>query len=689
MLSKKSYFNKAIFLNTLKRFWPLWFVYFGVWMLAGPISMASTYSSKLINVQRDILDLANIGGIIIGAITAALSAMSVWSFMYNSKTMSGVASLPVRRESVFFSVTLAGAVPAIIINAVTFALCAIIHSLREFGGAASYDLQAFAISTMMFIFFYGLAILCAQLTGNIVIMPVVFMIFNFVAVVVETTVGTLLETIIYGTNFSGPIISKYLSPITGMWSGGPRSRTVYVEALGEYQVTGIYYKGWGLLAVCCVVGIIMIFAALALYRRRRMESVGDVVAVSALKPVFKYCMTFGGAIFSGGVFWSLLICSIWMDPIAEVIFIALAMLIGAVVGYFAAEMLIHKSFRVFKGNWKGLIASCAIICLCVMAFETDIFGIERRVPDAEDVECVFVLGSDDIIYEQPENIAAAVALHKSVVENKAIHERDTGSGSSFHITYTLKDGRSFNRIYYIRYGTTLEDVEALENLQNSAEAIEKRKALPFVPNAENFASGQLSTSVSLAELMELNPEVSREDLIIMNYYGYEKNYVLKQMSAAEKAELMADYDNRHVEMGHKPFSYDYGFSGEEMWELYSQCIIPDLAEGKLGKLWIVEDEEYLNNVYAARIDIELRYSESQVTDKALSDEKGYVHAEAAVITSEPRPITGDIKYMSFYTVPTVGSRTEAWLLEHGVILHTVAEERAMSESYYHDWGKYE
>ena len=34
MLSKKSYFNKAIFLNTLKRFWPLWFIYFAVWMLA-------------------------------------------------------------------------------------------------------------------------------------------------------------------------------------------------------------------------------------------------------------------------------------------------------------------------------------------------------------------------------------------------------------------------------------------------------------------------------------------------------------------------------------------------------------------------------------------------------------------------------------------------------------------------------
>ena len=136
---------------------------------------------------------------------------------------------------------------------------------------------------------------------------------------------------------------------------------------------------------------------------------------------------------------------------------------------------------------------------------------------------------------------------------------------------------------------------------------------------------------------------------------------------------------------------DYGFSAEEMWELYSQCIVPDLAEGKVGKLWIVEDEEYLNNVYSARIEIELRYTESQVTDKEISEEMSVMAPAAVAIpsSSEPRPITGEIRHMNFYTVPTVGSRTEAWLLEHGVILHTVGEERAMNGANSEGWAKYE
>ena len=38
---------------------------------------------------------------------------------------------------------------------------------------------------------------------------------------------------------------------------------------------------------------------------------------------------------------------------------------------------------------------------------------------------------------------------------------------------------------------------------------------------------------------------------------------------------------------------------------------------------------------------------------------------------------------------TVGSRTEAWLLEHGVIPHTVGEERAMNGANSEGWAKYE
>lgn len=681
MQSKKSCFNKAVFLNTLKRFWPLWFVYLAVWMLAGPIATSATYISNLHSLQRDILDLANTGGLIIGMAGGVLSAMAVWSFMYNSKTMSGIACLPVKREGVFLSATLAGLLPAVVINVLVFALCAVFHALRGYSGAVVFDIQAFAIVTMLYIFFYGFATLCAQLTGNIITLPVVFLVLNFVATVVEAVASSLMEVIVYGLGNRGFGISMYLSPPVGILNGGPRSNTVYIESTGNHEVQSIYYEGWGFIVICCIVGILMLLGALALYRRRKMESVGDIVAIDVLKPVFKYCMTFGGAICSGAFFWAILINYFWLSPLVDTLWIIFFMLVGAFIGYFAAEMLIRKSFRVFRGKWKGFAVSCAIICVVMLGLELNLLGIETRVPDAEQVESVEVFGSDHIIYDEPENISAAIALHRSVIENKDIHERDTGLGSSFHIYYTLKNGNSFSRIYYIRYGETLEDVEALENLQNSAEAIEKRKSLPFVPNEENFVSGQLQGSVTAEELAELNPGYSEEDLIIMNYYGYNEEYVLKQMSPAEKQQLMEEYELYGKGSYVKAFRHTWNFSAEEMWELYSQCIVPDLAEGKVGKLWIVEDEEYLNNVYSARISIDLAYKDSEIINYALSEELGSV--------TSPRPIAienvSGRKYTTFYTVPTVGSRTEAWLLDHGVILHTVAEERAMTGGNSQDW----
>ncbi len=80
----------------------------------------------------------------------------------------------------------------------------------------------------------------------------------------------------------------------------------------------------------------------------------------------------------------------------------------------------------------------------------------------------------------------------------------------------------------------------------------------------------------------------------------------------------------------------------EALELYRDCILPDMRDKTIGLVWYRTDEEYYNSVYNCRIGI---------------------NAE----------LQGD-SFTSFYTVPTVYSeRTNAWLLDHGVELKTLAE----------------
>ena len=686
MQSRTSYFNKAIFLNSLRRVWPLWLAYLAVWGIILPgVEMANihVWGQSVFSRARDLLELCKGAGVIVGMAYGILAAMAVWSFLYNSKTMSGIASLPVKREGVFLSVSLAGILPAIVSNIIVFGLTMLIHAAGDYAGAVVYDLLGFAVVTMMLIFFYGFALLCAQLTGNIVALPLVYIVLNFTAWIVESLSLLIMDTISYGVAYGGTGLSVYLSPVLGMFDGGPNYERVWNAAYAENEIVGLHYDGLGFLGACCVVGMLFAALALALYRRRRMESAGDVVAVQWLKPVFKYCLCFGCALVSGVGFWGILVQNLVYTPIGETLGILFFMLFGAFVGYFAAEMLLRKSFRVFRGRWKGLFCALAVIIVCVLGFEFDLLGIERRIPDAEDVEGVQIFASDSVLLTEPENIEAAIAVHRLAVEGKSFHEWGSGYSTHFSVNYILKGDKTLSRSYSLRYDVEslegLGDMEALEALQNCAEAREWRTSLPFEPTEENVLDGRYKGFATAEELIAANPDMSEEDLIIIEYYGYDKHYVVNEMSEAEKLQLINDlkkYQDMPVFFGKN----QWDFTGEEMWELYTQCILPDVAEGLIGNYWIVEDEEYMESVCSGRIYIDFWYYPSEAAESEKVYAVDYVTMEAAAET----PLylgDSDKDGYTFSVTPTLGSRSYQWLSEHGVSLHTLQEEYELTEGY--------
>lgn len=680
MQSRTSFFNKSIFLNTIKRFWPIWFAYAAMWLVMLPVAnvgMFGYYDSSY-QIERNILTLAKEGGIIMGAVFGVFAAMAAWSFVYSSRSMSGVACLPIRREGVFVSATLAGLVPMVAANALACLVTVLLQSLYG-RGVGMACLEWFAIVTLSLIFFYGFATLCAQLTGNILVLPAVYVVLNFTAYVVEALVSALMNLLLYGVSSGGYGIAYYLSPIIAMFETSVQSQRLYHPETDSYEVIDVYFDGWVIFAVLALIGLVMLLGALALYRRRRMESAGDVVAVNVLKPVFKYCLTFGCALVSGCFFYYILLNYMGLAPLMDAAAITVFMLLGAFIGYFAAEMLMSKSFRVFRGRWRGFAVS-VVICIVLMgALEFDLFGIERRVPDAEDVEHVGISSSDYIELSEMENIEKAIALHESIIANKHWNEAMeqstpyTFKGSQHvYFTYVLKNGntlqRSYNLHYYMDDESTQTDVLALEELQNSLEAIAWRKALPFEFAGDAIISGSVSSWLREDELAELGVEMNVDNYLIVEYYGYDSDYVENHMTEQEKQSLLEELykyeDIKSIEMSR---FYDYEFSAGEMYELYTECILPDLAEGKIGKLWIVNDEEYQNTVYAARIRIEMWYE--------YEEPREYLYA--ATTAASPEPHAAGTRTYTFSIVPTAeSSRTTQWLLEHGVTLHTVAEQTA-------------
>jgi len=160
----------------------------------------------------------------------------------------------------------------------------------------------------------------------------------------------------------------------------------------------------------------------------------------------------------------------------------LFMLFGAFIGYFAAEMLLQKTFRVFKrASWLRFAATGLILSALMLCGEFDLYGIEKKLPDAASVQGVSVsVDGESVLLEAPENIAAVIGVHGDIISNKAVNEawQPDGIHSSNYVNllYTYHNGKTLERYYTIDPQGS-NDIYTLNDILNSKEAIDYRKKL--------------------------------------------------------------------------------------------------------------------------------------------------------------------------------------------------------------------
>ena len=549
MRSRTSLFNPGLSKSLLKRFWPLWTVWF--WLLIFILPF---------NISSEIADFTRRGGdnIAVSITTCLLNngiAMSwyacgvcpfavllMFSFLYNSKSSGMIASLPISRESVFVTSYLTGLVPLLLAE-----LIAALVTVAVCGGCEYLDipfvwkcLWMIAASTVAF---YGMASFCAMLTGNAIIVPFACIALGVAPYLAYAGIGSALEALLYGFSFRESELFRRLSPYLGLESIYVNSEYAYRNGVSE--VTGkITIENFELLSYYCIAGIVLSVIAFLLYRKRHMESAGDIVAVKVLKPVFKYCLALAGACLLASVMYDVYFRDSFNGASAGVRTIA-SLVIGAFIGYFAAEMLLEKSLKVFRGNWNGFIIFTAVLLIAAVCCEADIFGFEKYVPDADKVESVTLYYSMDTEYKEPENIEKITELHRQIVNSKKNNELVSSDEDFLSIGYKLKNGKTVSRSYLINRtvnGETSPDLYALEKVINAAEAIKSRVDLP----------GGLST----------------EDITYCSIVGY-----------------YMDEDGQQVEQ-------HFSLSEKQGVELYESCIVPDAADGHMVRLWPVQDEEY-------------------------------------------------------------------------------------------------
>lgn len=438
MNSTISFFNKSIFKSDIKRYW--WTA-----LLETLILFVSTVMPVYERCTRYIENNGvgysygvftpqwlYYGGIIVLVVFAVGVPVILFSYMHFSASMSMHHSLPIKRSQLLWTKTITGLILTIVpilINTLVFGAMLADPRYGELVGVISvlkWCLSGILYTTVIF----ALTVAVNMMTGH----PVGTMIFTAGYALLPFIIVVFLEAF-----FSVEYFGYCESNMTDVLK--------YIYADEDFLLTFPSYIIYIAMSVLFLVG------AYVLYKHRKVENYGEVIAFSWLKPVFIGIV----AILASMLSWAYFIGILeregvwWMIPIG-------------VIGTVIAWMVSRKSLSL-KGVHKPLGIYMVSVLLVCIAVNFDITGFETRVPDIKNIESVqfghgrgykgttyynggsveyTVNGGIDTSFRDADDIKNVIALHKAVIKR-----RENDGTYMTPIVYTLKNGRTLNREYSI------------------------------------------------------------------------------------------------------------------------------------------------------------------------------------------------------------------------------------------------
>ena len=475
MQSKTSYFNATLFRKNLTRFWPLWGLasFIGaLYPLAMLLNMArGAWSLTTLEFTRMYYEVVGVLPAI-SLVYAALCALAVWGYLYSARSVGLMHTLPIRREGLFLTNFLSGFSMTLIPYAVTGALCVLVSLCGGVFDAEGLFVTVLAVLGESFFYFSSATFVCF-ITGNAFAMPALYALLHFLAALLDFLISSFARGFIFGfsTDYTGAV--EFLSPtIYLLQNVHPNSYYAEVQQTSpvgthytDHVLTCVDLQNFYLVGIYALVGLVLAALALVLYRARRSETAGDVVAVGWLRPVFRYGVAGLCALLGGQLLYSLFWYGFQQGEYYDTLPMVICLLVTGAIGYYGASMLLAKSLKVFRGSWKGLglvLAGCVLVC-CVLHF--DLLGVTSRVPEAGQIKTlnVWVAGNSYTLTPEYDGdlIEQIRAVHQAVIDDEVyirdidaqtydtVSEETTADAiyESLSLTYSLSSGATVDRYY--------------------------------------------------------------------------------------------------------------------------------------------------------------------------------------------------------------------------------------------------
>lgn len=670
MRSGKSCCELTLFKKDMARFWPLWAAYTVLWFLLLPLDVFSsgdylvrTYTRLGLTGwvgDKALQTVCQFSGIVIAFIYGVLCAMAVWSYLYNNRSANMTHALPVRREGHFAAHFLSGVTFFLLPHVLIFILTAVAGAVRGSTGDLGGIAAAMGIQTLLCLFFFCFATLCAFITGHILALPVLYGIVNFLIFGVSALLDWFSSRFLFGVN------SAMSNAPTVMWLTPFAHLTDELSLCFRYEregVSGVSYsiggipspdvdgpvlytvtrriEGLHLVLIYAAVGLALAALALLLYRRRHLETAGDVVAVPWLRPVFQYGVAFCAALAGAYVTVDIL------RRDGPAVLTGLLALWG-VVGYFVARMFLHKTLKVFRSGWKGAAAAAAVLLALCAGLWTDVLGLERRVPDAAQVGAVYIsapqsspgdsASSPSLIIHDPAQIQQILNIHRAIVAHRAelkpnqgnwVWDAGVSSYTSLRIMYYAKAEDDFpfmERSYshLLLFEAELNDPNSVAYALN--EYINNPDVIRAAYELDQVEPGRM-TQVLVNGLYRSPDEVEYVTL-----YSPLSDYALEQsgQEPSGSAALPGGEPMSAQVPTRSDDSYQYQpASLAELGGLWN-AVLADFDEGNLGRRWLFYTEEFRENTCLTTLEFHYQVKVERI------GQEDYYRERAVSITLTPQ-----------------------------------------------------
>ena len=365
-------------------------------------------------------------------------AVFLFRFLHVKQSADLMHSLPLKREKIFHHYALTGMVFLLAPVAAITLITIVIHAALDFDQVFSLtDLFYWAGTTSTIaVLLYTATVLIAMMTGISVVHAVLSYIFLFFPFGFIQLLFYNLKILLYGfpsTTYLESQLEK-ISPLT------------YATTLN-----GRVFQ-WGDAVGYLVAAIIFYVLALLFYQKRNVEQASEAIAIPKLRAIFKYGVTF----------CTMLVGAAYFNKVSNysLAWLIFGYVMGAVFGYFIAEMVLQKTWRVFA-RVKGLAVYAAVVAILVMGVKT--LGIyENKVPSIADIQSVqltngpLYTSADGVNYyyrmkplTEQANIATVRKLHQQILDDRNLNRPNNEIESDYFIRYTLKNGRHVTREYRI------------------------------------------------------------------------------------------------------------------------------------------------------------------------------------------------------------------------------------------------